>query len=535
MNLVELANQSVDTFGNITKLIFKDTSYSNLDLISAANRFANGLIDLDIAPGDKVMVQMMNSPEVVIAYQAILRAGAVIIPVIYTMGEVEIRHILENSGACAMITEETFLKRAGQAAASVDSLKHLIVMDETDTPHSHRTYKQLTEAYPATAPEVTIQDDDTAVILYTSGTTGTPKGVMLTHKNLYASAVSLSQMDPHRDPETVSLFFLPLSHSFGLSMMNLGFLIPNKSVVMPRFDLEEACRLIERHRIYKFAGVPAVFSLMLHHENLSNTYDLSSLKECSCGSAPLPKETLTAFEARFNCIILEGYGLSEAAPTVAGNTKERIRKPGSVGPPVPGVQVRIVDHRGKILKNNEVGELLVQGDNISPGYYNMPDETARSFKGGWLYTGDMAFQDDEGDIFIVDRKKDLIIRGGFNICPRDVESVLHDHPAVDEAAVIGVPDPIMGEEILAYIILLPGARVTEKALLAHCYKHISKSKCPRKIRVIDAMPRNALGKILKKDLRVLYQGETQSGPKACCSGESSGSKTNSYEKEASCR
>ncbi len=508
MNLVELADQSVETFGEISKLIFQDRSYSNLDLIQTANRFANGLKEIGIKPKDKVLVLMMNSPEVVIAYQAILRAGAIIIPVIYTLGEMEIRHILENSEAAAIITEKEFLDRVKPAAA-VDSKIRIIAMDKENIPET-LSYSQLTQPYPDTLPDIKIEDNGIAVILYTSGTTGTPKGVMLTHKNLYTNAVSLKLLDPDRDPETLSLFILPLSHSFGLTMMNLMFLIKNKSVVMNRFDLEEACRLIEKYKISKFAGVPAVYSLMLSQPDLLSKYDLSTLTECSCGSAPLPKTVIKAFEEKFNCIILEGYGLSEAAPTVASNTKERPRKVGSVGAPVTGVQVKVIDDKGKTLKANELGELLVKGDNISPGYYKMPGQTEESFKKGWLYTGDMAYQDEDGDIFIVDRKKDLIIRGGFNVCPRDVETLLHSHPSVNETAVIGVPDPIMGEEIAAYVTLLPGASLTEKELLDYCYEKVSKSKCPRQIFFIDLMPRNALGKILKKNLKALHQDKNHS-------------------------
>ncbi|MCP3942670.1 MAG: long-chain fatty acid--CoA ligase [Desulfobacteraceae bacterium] len=509
MNLVKLADQSVETFGEITKLIFQDRAYSNLELISSANRFANGLAGIGIQPLDKVLVLMMNSPKVVITYQAILRAGAIVIPVIYTLGTTEIRHILKNSRANTIITEKAFLDKARQACRSLKTLEHIIIMDKKDCPGTHN-YRQLTHPYPDTAPQINISHGDTAVILYTSGTTGIPKGVMLTHKNLYANAVSLSQMDPNRDPKTTSLFFLPLSHSFGLTMMNLGFLIPNKSVIMARFELEAACRLIEKYKIFKFAGVPTVFSLMLNHPRLSEIYDLSSLTECGCGSAPLPRNILVAFEKRFNCIILEGYGLSEAAPAVAGNYKERLRKPGSVGQPLPGVEIQIVDNKGNRLEQDEVGELLVRGDNVSPGYYDLPDQTAANFKNNWLYTGDMARIDKDNYLFIVNRKKELIIRGGFNIFPRDIEDVLYLHPAVDEGAVFGVPDKIMGEKIIAYVSLLPGSFATKEQIINHCHDHLAKFKCPEQIHFIDSMPRNLIGKILKKNLLKLYQSRSVS-------------------------
>ncbi|MFH2132089.1 MAG: long-chain fatty acid--CoA ligase, partial [bacterium] len=487
MNLVQLADQNIEKFGEIPKVIYDDIAYTNLQLIKKANQLAHGLIDLGIQPGDKVLVLLLNSPDVLVSYQGILRAGASIIPVIFLLGPKEVGHILKNSEASAIITTKSFLENVNQAREGIESLKHVILVEDEAIPGT-TTLAALTQNRPDEKPVLEIKDEDNAVILYTSGTTGVPKGVMLSHKNLYANAVSSYKLDPDRSPDDVGLFVLPLSHSYGLTVMNVGFMFPNMSVMIPWFDLETACRLIEKYKVYGFAGVPAIFSMFVNTPDVVDKYDLSSLTECASGSAPLPVEILKGFEKKFGCIILEGYGLSEASPIVSAHYKGRERKVGSIGQPLPDVAVKIVDQDGKELPVNAVGELIVRGANISQGYYRMPDKTAETFVDGWLYTGDMAKIDEDGYIFIVDRKKDLIIRGGFNILPRDIEEVLHQHPAVMEAAVIGVPARIMGEEVKCCLVLSPGAPVTEAEIIEHCRAHLAKYKCPKYVSFMTALP-----------------------------------------------
>ncbi|NQU64890.1 MAG: AMP-binding protein, partial [SAR324 cluster bacterium] len=460
MNLVELADQNIKKFGEITKVIYEDQKYTNLQLIQEANQLAHGLIDLGIKPGDKVLVLLLNSPQVLVSYQGILRAGASIIPVIFLLGPKEVAHILRNSEASAIITTKAFLNNVTQAREGIKSLKHIIIVEDEEIPETV-SLKSVLHNRSKGSTGLAIKDDDNAVILYTSGTTGVPKGVMLTHRNLYANAVSSYDLDSERSPDDIGLFVLPLSHSFGLTVMNVGFMFANMSVMIPWFDLETSCRLIEKYKIVGFAAVPAIFSMFLNTPDVVDKYDLSSLNECNSGSAPLPVEVLKGFEEKFGCIIYEGYGLSEAAPIVSAHYKGRQRKVGSIGQPLPGVEVKIVDLDRKEVPVNEVGELIVRGANISPGYYKLPAKTAETFIDGWLYTGDMGKIDQDGYIFIVDRKKDLIIRGGFNILPRDIEEILYQHPAVMDAAVIGVPDKIMGEEVKCYLVISPGATVTE--------------------------------------------------------------------------
>ena len=501
MNLIELADQNLERFGEHTTIVFNDLEHTNLHLFNNANRLANGLINLGIKRGDKLLVMLMNSPEVFISYQGILRTGATIIPVIFLLSPNEVAHILKNSGATAIITSKAFLENVNQARKGIDTLKHVIIVEDEKIPETI-AFSNLLKNSPDKCPNVHIKDDDMAVILYTSGTTGVPKGVILAHQNLYSNAVCSAEVDEIEKGD-VELFILPLSHSFGLTVMNIGMMFPKKNVLMPWFELEEACRLIEKYKVTGFSGVPAIFGKMLNTPEVVDKYDLSSLKKCESGAAPLPVEVLKGFEEKFDCKILEGYGLSEASPVVSINYTDRPRKTGSVGQPIPGVEVKVVDENDIIMPTNEIGELAVKGPNISPGYYQLPKASANTFRDGWLYTGDMAKIDEDGYIFIVDRKKDLIIRGGFNIVPRDVEEILYEHPSIIEAAVIGVPDAAMGEEVKAFVVVQEshGKKVTEKEIIHHCQKHLGKYKTPKSVEFVKELPRNAIGKVQRKDLR----------------------------------
>ena len=501
MNLIELADQNFKQLGEYTTIVFNNQEYTNLHLFNNANRLANGLINLGIKRGDKVLVMLMNAPEVFISYQGILRAGATIIPVIFLLGPREVAHILKNSEAAAIITSNEFLKNINQARQGIDTLKHVIIVEDEDIPGTVYISGLLKDG-PDKRPDIDIREDDTAVILYTSGTTGLPKGVMLTHHNLYSNAVESAKVDGFEEGD-VELFILPLSHSFGLTVMNIGMMFPKKNILMPWFEIEEACRLIEQYRVTNFSGVPAIFSRMLNSPEVVSKYDLSSLERCESGAAPLPVGVLKGFEEKFDCIIQEGYGLSEASPVVSINYPNRQRKPGSVGQAIPGVEVRVVDENDNRLPSGEIGELAVKGANVSPGYYQLPLESADTFRNGWLYTGDMAKIDEDGYIFIVDRKKDLIIRGGFNIVPRDVEEILYEHPSVIDAAVISVPDATMGEEIKAFVVLQESEveKVTAEDIICHCQEHLAKYKTPKFIEFIKELPINAIGKVQRKDLR----------------------------------
>jgi len=498
MNLVELAEQNYTRFGERVSVIFEDREYTNLEMLRFSKKLANGLKNLGVGPGDKVVVMLLNCPEVVISYQGILRAGGIIVPVLFLLGQREITHILKNSESVAIITSKDLLDRIDKDRDTIETLKHVIVVEDEDLPGTIRFW-ELVDGDSEDSIPIQIEEDDLAVILYTAGTTGTPKGVMLNHKNLYSNAVGLaSTVDV--EPDNVGLLVLPLSHSYGLTVMNTGYMFENKAVMMRWFDTEETFRLIERYKVTGFAGVPAMFAMILNSSETDN-YDLSSLERCGSGSAPLPVEILRGFQEKFDCTIREGYGLSEAAPVVSTHFPDCPQKPGSIGQPLPGVEVKIVDEKDRSVPVGETGELLVKGPNVSPGYYKLPEETAETFRNGWLYTGDMARMDEDGYLYIVERKKDLIIRGGFNIYPRDVEEVLYEHSVVVDAAVIGVPDPVMGEEVKAFVVLREGQSASEQDIIGHCQQHLGKYKCPRYVEFIDTMPRNPIGKILRKELR----------------------------------
>jgi long-chain acyl-CoA synthetase len=498
MNLVELADQHYRKFGEQVSLIFEGKEFTNLQLLRYADQLANGLKGLEVGMGDRVMVMLINCPEVLISYQAILRAGGIIVPVISFLGEREMIHILRNSESKVLITNKNWLNRIEKFRPGLETLKHIIVVEDEEISETIHFWDLVHK--PVDQPvDFEIDEYDLAVILYTAGTTGEPKGVMLTHRNLYSNAVNSSTFSDVK-PNDVMLHVLPLSHSYGLTVMNAGYLFNQKSVLMRWFDVEEAFRLIEKYKVTGFSGSPAMFAMMLNSP-VADNYDLSSLRRCGCGSAPLPLDILQGFQKKFGCPVWEGYGLSEAAPIVTRHRPDMPQKPGSIGIPIPGVEVRIVDEEDNDLPIGGVGELIVRGPNVSPGYYKMPEETGQAFRNGWLYTGDMARMDDDGYLFIVDRKKDLIIRGGLNIYPWDVEEVFYEHPAVQDVAVVGVPDPIMGEEVKAFVVLKAGQSVTGQELVAYCRESLGRYKCPKYIEFINEIPRSPIGKVLRQELR----------------------------------
>lgn len=513
----DLAIYNCRRFGEYTQVIYEDPQQvrecSNVEIAREATQLAAGLRALGVERNDRVIVMMLNSPEVIIAYQAIARAGATIIPVLPLLKGPEIHFIAENSGAKAILTSALLLPMLSQALASLPSMRYIISTDVSEeqpsvAPGSPQViaYKDVVakgaskaDQYMTDLDGIRPDLDDMAVILYTSGTTGRPKGVVLSHRNLVSNAMSgrggVEQAD--RSGEK-SLAVLPLAHAYGLVALSVGYLSGIAIVMHPRFDTNAVLSAIERHHITTFAGVPAMFVALLYTPD-ADKYDTSSLQLCVSGSAPLPVEILKGFEQKFHCQILEGYGLSEGTAALTGHALTMEQKPGSVGKPLPNVEVRVVDENDNDVPVGEIGEVIARGPNIMQGYYNMPEETEAALRNGWLHTGDMGHFDQDGYLYIVERKKDLIIRGGFNIYPRDVEEVLTTHPAVIEAAVVGVPSERMGEEVKAYVVTR--ANVDAEDLMAYCREKLANYKTPSQIEFIDALPRNAIGKIDKKELR----------------------------------
>ena len=497
MNLALLADRELAERGVCDRLWFEERSYTNAELHDASCRLASALGALGIEADDRVVVLVANCPEVLISYPAIWRAGAVAVPVLFMLEAHELAYILQNSGAKAIITSPELLDkvRAAQGELSL----HVIAITENkhEIPQDVLSFESLVERAEPLREAVLRAPEDLAVVLYTSGTTGKPKGVMQSHANLLANAQNAWDSAKQREPE-ITLLVLPLAHTFGLSVVVAGYFFDSYAILLRKFAPDAVLKLIERHRATVMSGVPTMFAYMLI---TPGEFDVSSMKRWIVGAAPMPAEQLRKFEERFGGRMLVGYGLTEASPTIAVEREEDPRKPGSTGRAVEGVRVKIVDEQRVELPTGEVGEIAAAGANITLGYLGMPEATAECFQDGWLYTGDMGYLDPDGFLFVVERKKDLIIRGGFNVYPKDVEEVLYRHPAVAECAVVGVPDTLLGEQVCACVVLRPGVEVTAEALIAHCQASMAKFKTPRYVEFLSALPKTPIGKTQKKELR----------------------------------
>jgi len=479
------------------------TTYAELN--AKADRLAAGLHAMGIRAGDHVALSCPNLPFFPIAYFGILKAGAAVVPVNVLLKPREIAYHLRDSHAKAILAFEGTPELpigAMCAAAAVEAGSPRVILMPRDLP-------ALMRDDPAFHPPRR-EPHDTAVILYTSGTTGHPKGAELTHANMVSNAVTSYDMfrpafDSGDAPRHSMLITLPLFHSTAqTAQMNAGLYGGFRLVLMPRFDCAAVLDAFTREQIGLWIGVPTMYWALLNHAKTSGL-DVStaaaSLRICVSGGAPMPLEVLREFERVFRVRILEGYGLSETAPVVAFNQLQRPSKPGTVGLPVFGVEIRCVDEHDRPLPPGERGEVVVRGPNVMKGYYENPDATADAKRGGWFRTGDIGQFDADGYLSIVDRKKDMILRGGFNVYPREVEEVLLTHPAVSLAAVIGVPDDRLGEEVKAFIVVKPGQQIDAEALKAWAREEMAGHKYPRLIEFRDALPMNATGKVLKRQLR----------------------------------
>jgi long-chain acyl-CoA synthetase len=491
MNLAALGEESVRRFGEYPALAFEGRELTNVDQLRAASRLAHALRRLGVAPGDRVVVMLPNCPEVLQAYAAILKLGAVLVPVIFLLSPDEVRHILAHSEARVVIT-------APELAWKAEGWRGPVVLVGGEAPGT-LAYEALVAREPDAFPTVDRADGDLAVILYTAGTTGQPKGVALSHGNLAANARSTASLY-ELDRQRWALAVLPLSHSYGLTVMNAGSVLGTRAVLIRWFNPEAVLAAIQDYRAHQMAGVPTMYVYLLHYPE-ADRFDTSSMRLWGSGAAPLPVEIVAPFEKRFGGRLLEGYGLTEASPVVSTHRYSGVHKLGSVGQAIPGVEVRILGDDDRPLPTGEAGEVCVRGPGVMLGYYRMPDESARALRNGWLHTGDVGRLDEDGFLFILERKKDLIIRGGLNVYPREVEDVLYAHPTVAEAAVVGVADPLMGEQVLAFVVLKPGAAATGDELAAFCQQHLARFKCPKQVRFVDTLPKSPVGKILRKELR----------------------------------
>ncbi len=501
MNLATLAERNLAEYGEYDRLVFEGRTYTNRELHETSTRLATALGKLGLGPGDKVVVLLPNCPEVLITFAGVWRAGMTAIPVLFLLEAHELRYILENSEARAVVTSPELVYKVEAALAELGRNVDVLVTGTADAA-PHRAFDALVRDSEPLAEVVPREKSDIATLLYTSGTTGKPKGVMQTHGNLYANAMNAWNTATNRDRMESTLLVLPLAHTFGLSVVISGYLFGGKAVLMKWFNPEGALALIQEHRVKGMSGVPTMFVYMLMHPNAAQ-YDTSSVSRWLVGAAPMPTEQLRAFEEKFGGTMYVGYGLTESCPGIAVEREGVPRKPGSTGTAMEGVTVKIVNDDARELPRGEIGEIIASGENISPGYYRNPEATKEAFRDGWLFTGDVGYLDTDGYLFIVERKKDLIIRGGLNVYPKDVEEVIYRHPAVQEAAVVGVPDTKMGEEVCAYVVKKAGSSVSAEEIIRHCQESLAKYKTPRHVEFLTALPKTTIGKIQKKELRKL--------------------------------
>jgi len=492
MNLAQILTDAAESDPDHFAVKLDDTELTYAQLDGASAHIVGLLRAHGLSPGDRVGIMLPNVPYFPVCYYGILRAGGVVVPMNVLLKRREVAFYLQDPGAKLLFAWEGFAQDAQAGAQEAGAECLLVKLGEFE--------QQMGRAEPVT--EVThTADDDTAVILYTSGTTGTPKGAELTHANLSRNAqVARGLFELGAD--AIVLGALPLLHSFGQTCaMNATLGGGGTLTLIPRFDPGKALEIIQRDHVNIFQGVPTMFNAMLHHPD-RDRYDTSSLQVCASGGSAMPVELMRGFEEAFGCKVLEGYGLSESSPVASFNHPDRDRKPGSIGTPIQGVEMKVVDDEGHDVDQGEVGEIVIRGHNVMKGYWNRPEATEETVRDGWLYTGDMATVDEDGYFFIVDRKKDLIIRGGFNVYPRDVEDALVAHPAVSVAGVVGRPDDRHGEEIVAFVSLVDGAELTPDELVAWARERIGGYKYPRAVHVIDVVPLTPVGKIDRKALRV---------------------------------
>lgn len=507
LNIATLLRESAKRYADKPAITVGDVTLPYAMVHGMAQRFAGGLAKLGVHRGQHVALLLPNVPHFSIAYYGGHYAGTPVVPLNVLLTADEIAYHLDDSDAVALVVWEGFLPQAQAAVARTESCKHVIVCkaDRADltAPEGAVNFTALVGGSEPADDLAPTMPDDTAVILYTSGTTGRPKGAELTHFNLFFNAHFVRTQLLPISHETIALGVLPLFHSFGQTCIQNATLAAGGHVVlMPRFDPDGAMGLIQKHRVSLFAGVPTMFFAMLHHPE-AGKYDLTSMRHCISGGSAMPAPVMKAFDQKYGVNILEGYGLSETSPVASFNTLDRPKKAGSIGVPIWGCEFRLEDdHRNVITETDQPGEICIKGHNVMKGYWKRPEATAEAIEDGWFHSGDIATRDADGYYFIVDRKKDMIIRGGFNVYPREIEEVLYAHPAIAEAAVIGVPHASHGEEVKAVVAKKAShEEVTADEIIAYCKERLAAYKYPRIVEFRDSLPKGPTGKILKRELR----------------------------------
>ncbi len=496
MNAAQLTLDNIERFGEYTSTWFEGRSYTNVELYQYACRFAETLRQHGVKPGDGVMVMMLNSPSVTAAFIAIWKLGAVIIPVTPMWNAREVRYVLEDSGAKFAITSPELAARLKEASADLSNFHELLCIGATGDATNIEAEIESAEEF---LPLIEREPNDLAMLLYTSGTTGNPKGVMLSHDNMIFVADALYERNATAG-QIRGLSVLPMSHVFGVLMMSLSSRMGNSNYILKHFDAGKILALIESFKVQRLAFVPTMLTMLINHPDREK-YDYSSLNLVGTGGAPLAETTRLEFQRLFNCTVKQGYGLSETAGALTTYYTEEIYRLGSVGRAMDGFEICAMDFSNNILPAGETGELCTRGRHVMLGYLNKPEATRDTIIDGWLHTGDIGHVDAEGYVFITDRKKELVIKGGENISPREIEEGLYSHPAIAEAAVFGIPDEIYGENLAAAVVLRAGHSLTEEELKAFIGGYVTKFKVPSKIIFMDALPKGPSGKILKRAIR----------------------------------
>jgi long-chain acyl-CoA synthetase len=519
LNLALLVEASARVHPERTAVIFNDLKYSYSQLDALASKLANVLQSVGVERGDKVALMIPNIPAFTIAYFGILKLGATVVPLNVLFKAAEVAYHLEDSDSVALLVYEGFLDEVARGFEGVRETCHNLIVfaPQGNVPGGALDFTALLNEATPDFDTAQTMPDDTAVILYTSGTTGRPKGAELTHFNMFYNAAFAADRLMAATPDDVVMAALPLFHSFGQTCcQNLAMYAGSALTMLPHFTPEDALSIFQRDRVTVFAGVPTMYWYLLNCPE-ADRFDLvqiaTDLRLCVSGGAALPVGLMRAFEEKYDVKILEGYGLSETSPVASFNVRERPRKPGSIGLPIWGTEMKVFDDDDNALPPGpeNVGEIVIRGHNIMKGYYKRPEATAEVMCNGWFHTGDLAYVDEGGYFFVVDRKKDMIIRGGFNVYPREVEEVLQAHPAVLLCAVVGVPDEALGEEVKAFVVV-HGSYADQMAdeaeqfklaseIVAYCKERMASYKYPRQIEFRDTLPMTATGKVLKANLR----------------------------------